>query len=65
MCVCVCYKLAGTLFAVAVVQIKPQLERLLNLPNDALTKEVKLCQDLMSLFIEYVSSVHNFFEHVG
>mmetsp|Transcript_37204 Transcript_37204/g.54779 ORF Transcript_37204/g.54779 Transcript_37204/m.54779 type:complete len:923 (+) Transcript_37204:98-2866(+) len=46
-------QLAGSLFAVAVVQIKPQLERLLNLPNDSLTKEVKLCQDLMSLFIEY------------
>ena len=45
-------QLAGTLFAVAVVQIKPQLERLLNLPLDALTKEVKLCQDLMTLFIE-------------
>ena len=47
-------QLAGSLFAVAVVQIKPQLERLLNLPHDALTKEVKMCQDLMSLFIEYV-----------
>ncbi len=35
------------------MQIKPQLERLLNLPEDALTKEVKMCQDLMSLFIEY------------
>lgn len=46
-------QLAGSLFAVAVVQIKPQLERLLNLPNDALTKEVKMCQELMQLFIEY------------
>ena len=46
-------QLAGSLFAVAVVQIKPQLERLLNLPHDALTKEVKMCQDLMTLFIEY------------
>ena len=27
-------QLASTLFAVAVVQIKPQLERLLGLPND-------------------------------
>ena len=46
-------QLAGTLFAVAVVQIKPALERLLKLPEDALTKEVELCQQLMSLFIEY------------
>lgn len=46
-------QLAGTVFAVAIVQIKPQLERLLNLPSDALTKEVKLCQDLMSLFMQY------------
>jgi hypothetical protein len=38
---------------VAIVQVKPQLERLLNLPEDSLTKEVKMCQDLMSLFIEY------------
>ena len=29
-----CMQLAGTLFAVAVVQIKPQLERLLGLPNN-------------------------------
>jgi len=33
-------QLAGTLFAVATIQIKPNLERLLNLPPDALTKEV-------------------------
>jgi hypothetical protein len=46
-------QLAGSLFAVAVVQIKPQLERLLKLDSGALTKEVQLCQDLMSLFIEY------------
>ena len=46
-------QLAGTLFAVCVVQIKPQLEALLNLPPDGLTKEVQMCQDLMSMFIEY------------
>lgn len=46
-------QLAGTLFAVAVVQIKPALERLLRVPQGALTKEVELCQQLMSLFIEY------------
>ena len=47
-------QLAGSLFAVAVVQIKPQLERLLKLDHDAITKEVKLCQGLLSLFIECV-----------
>jgi hypothetical protein len=46
-------QLASTLFAVVVIQIKPQLERLLNLPDDGLTKEIKLTQDLMKLFIEY------------
>ena len=53
---CTAYRqmqLAGTLFAVAVIQVKPQLENLLNLPDGALTKEVQLCQDLMNLFIEY------------
>merc|ERR1719197_1626747 len=40
-------QLESTLFGVCVVEIKPQLERLLNLPPDALT------QDLMELFIVY------------
>jgi hypothetical protein len=35
------------------VQIKPQLEKLLQLPNDSLTKEIRLTQDLLRLFIEY------------
>ncbi len=34
----------STLFGVCVLQIKPQLEKLLNLPNDALTKEIALTQ---------------------
>ena len=46
-------QLAGTLFTVCVIQIKPQLEKLLNLPDDSLTKEIKLTQQLMELFIEY------------
>jgi hypothetical protein len=46
-------QLASTLFGVLVIQIKPQLERLLNLPGDALTKEIRLTQDLMTLFIEH------------
>lgn len=46
-------QLSSTLFALGVVQIKPQLEKVLNLPHDSLTKEIKLTQSLMDLFIEY------------
>ncbi|CAE7722643.1 CPK5 [Symbiodinium pilosum] len=46
-------QLESTLFGILVVQIKPQLEKLLNLPDDSLTKEIKLTQDLMDLFIKY------------
>eukprot|EP00437_Effrenium_voratum_P016221 CAMPEP_0181445170 /NCGR_PEP_ID=MMETSP1110-20121109/25449_1 /TAXON_ID=174948 /ORGANISM="Symbiodinium sp., Strain CCMP421" /LENGTH=931 /DNA_ID=CAMNT_0023569205 /DNA_START=73 /DNA_END=2868 /DNA_ORIENTATION=+ len=46
-------QLESTLFGIVVVQIKPQLERLLNLPEESLTKEIKLTQDLMQLFIQY------------
>jgi hypothetical protein len=46
-------QLASTLFALVVIQIKPQLEKLLNLPDDSLTKEIRLTQDLMELFLKY------------
>lgn len=46
-------QLSNTLFAVTIIQIKPQLELLLNLPPDSLTKEIQLTQDLMDLFIRY------------
>jgi len=46
-------QLASSVFALCVVQIKPQLEALLGLPEDSLDKEMKLTQDLMELFIEY------------
>mmetsp|Transcript_11544 Transcript_11544/g.29242 ORF Transcript_11544/g.29242 Transcript_11544/m.29242 type:complete len:923 (-) Transcript_11544:352-3120(-) len=46
-------QLQSTLFAVAVVEIKPQLEQLLKLPAGSLTKEIKLTQDLVRLFIEF------------
>ncbi|CAE7683490.1 TRPT1 [Symbiodinium sp. CCMP2592] len=46
-------QLESTLFGVLVVQIKPQLERVLNLADDSLTKEIKLTQDLMQLCIKY------------
>src|SRR6185436_13330920 len=46
-------QLESTLFAVCVIQIKPQLEKLLKLPPDALTKEIKLTQELLGLFAAY------------
>lgn len=48
-------QLASTLFGILVVQIKPQLERVLCLPENSLTKEIELTQDLMKLFIEYAA----------
>ncbi|KAJ3387389.1 hypothetical protein HDU92_001967 [Lobulomyces angularis] len=41
------------MFGILIVQIKPQLEKLLKIPNDSLTKEIQLTQDLMELFIKY------------
>jgi hypothetical protein len=42
-----------SVFGVCVVQLKPQLEVLLRLPADALTKEIQLTQDLMLLSIRF------------
>jgi len=46
-------QLESTLFGLCIVQIKPQMERLLNLPEDSLTKEIELTEDLQDLFIRY------------
>jgi len=46
-------QLESSVFGVAVIQIKPQLETLLGLPEDSLAKEIKLTEDLMELFVEY------------
>jgi len=46
-------QLEGSVLGIVVIQIKPQLENLLGLPHDALTKEIQLTQDLMELFVEY------------
>merc|ERR1712032_703398 len=46
-------QLGSSVFGICVVQIKPQLERLLNVPDGSLSKEIKLTQDLMSLFVDY------------
>ena len=41
------------MFGICDIPLKPQMEKLLNLPEGALTKEIKLMQDLVSLFVEY------------
>ncbi|CAK8998136.1 Uncharacterized protein SCF082_LOCUS5503 [Durusdinium trenchii] len=46
-------QLESTLFGIVVVQIKPQLEQLLNLPVDSLTKEIKLTQEILQLFVKF------------
>jgi len=47
------FQLSNTLFGFAILQIKPQLEKLLKLPVDCLQKEIKLTQELLDLFITY------------
>jgi hypothetical protein len=47
------FQLSNTLFGITVIQIKPQLERVLNLPPGSLTKEIKLMEDLWRLFVEH------------
>lgn len=46
-------QLSSTLFALCIVQVKPQLESLLGLPRHSLNKEVELTQDLVGLFSEF------------
>lgn len=46
-------QLSSTLFGVCVIQIKPQLEKLLRMAPDSLTKEIPLTQDLLRLFAEF------------
>eukprot|EP00474_Spongospora_subterranea_P010859 CRZ11317.1 hypothetical protein [Spongospora subterranea] len=46
-------QLENSLIGVAIIQIKPQLEKLLNIPVNSLTKEIQLTQDLTELLIKY------------
>jgi hypothetical protein len=46
-------QLESTMFAVVALQVKPQLEQVLQLKPDSLTKEIALTQDIMKLFIDY------------
>jgi hypothetical protein len=43
----------ANVFGFCVIQIKPQLEALLNLPRTALVKEIRLTEDLLDIFIRY------------
>ena len=51
--VCLGPQLEGSVFGVLVLQLKPQLERVLNLPPNSLTKEIELTQQLLGLFVTY------------
>jgi len=46
-------QLESSVMGICIVQIKPQLEKLLGLPPDSLTKEMKLTEDLLQLFVEF------------
>ena len=44
-------QLEGSVFGLLILQLKPQLERLLRLTERSLTKEIALTQALLDLFI--------------
>eukprot|EP00754_Rhynchopus_humris_P031235 Rhum_TRINITY_DN15326_c0_g1::Rhum_TRINITY_DN15326_c0_g1_i1::g.151839::m.151839 len=46
-------QLQGTLFVVATVELKPLMERVLNLPPNSLSKEIKLTHSLIELFVTH------------
>ncbi|KAL3805783.1 hypothetical protein HJC23_007744 [Cyclotella cryptica] len=46
-------QLDSSVFCVCVVEVRPQLELLMRLPPDSLTKEVSLVTTLLSLFVEH------------
>jgi len=46
-------QLESSVFGLCIIQLKPQLEKLLGLQSGSLTKEIQLTQDLMSLFVDY------------
>jgi hypothetical protein len=46
-------QLESTLFGVLIVQIKPQLEKIMRIPSNSLTKEIQLTQNLLRLMMKY------------
>ena len=56
----------SSILAVCVIEIKPQLELLLGLPPNSLTKEIKLTKTLISLFVNHQLSPELLsYEHDG
>merc|ERR1711862_1029908 len=45
--------LSGSLFTFCAIPIIPQLEQLLKLPEDSLSKELELYENILNLLIEY------------
>ena len=54
-------QLSSSVFALAIVEVQPQLERVLNLDDGALTKEMALNRELMELFTTYQVGVFSLF----
>lgn len=46
-------QMSNTLFGVMILPIKSQLEKVLNLPPNSLSKEIALTENLLKLFIDY------------
>merc|ERR1712167_76353 len=46
-------KLSNTLFTVAIVQVLPQVEKILNLPRGSLNKNLEIGENIMTLLTEY------------
>lgn len=46
-------QLDSSVVGICIIQLKPQLETVLSLPSGSLTKEIRLTQDILSLFIDY------------
>jgi len=46
-------QMGKTIFAMATINIQPQLEKVLNLSDGALTKEIQVRNDLMKLLLDY------------
>ena len=46
-------QLASSVFAICTIEVKAQMEKVLNLPQNSLTKEISLTKSLTDLFITY------------
>jgi hypothetical protein len=46
-------QLAGTLFSILTLQIRPQIEKILKLPPDSLYQNIKLSDDIIEIILKY------------